>query len=136
MLCVLPARHDGFCCDGCRLSLHGMPGWERTGRYLWDNPGTMGATNPPGPRHALAREALASAMLDTETHCLETEPQGAPQKPEHVVEEHVVTVAIAPSGQMVATEDSRPSLIRVHGEAVEGALVVTLADEAEYGRDH
>lgn len=38
---------------------------------------------------------------------------------ESMIEEHVVEVAIGPGGQLVALADSRPALIRVHGEAVE-----------------
>jgi hypothetical protein len=36
--------------------------------------------NPPGPRHAVVREALASARLDGETYCLPD--AGGTQKPE------------------------------------------------------
>jgi hypothetical protein len=38
---------------------------------------------------------------------------------QHFVEEHTVTVTLGPRGQMIATEGSRPAVIRVEGEAVE-----------------
>ena len=38
---------------------------------------------------------------------------------QHFVEEHTVEVAIGHGGQMVATQDSRPAVIRVDGEAVD-----------------
>jgi hypothetical protein len=54
---------------------------------------------------------------------------------EPVVEEHVVQVALGPNGQMIAVEDSRPALIRVHGEEV-GAfrLLKRLCAECESGQ--
>lgn len=46
------------------------------------------------------------------------------------VVEHTVTVAIGPGGQLVAVEDSRPSLINTTAEAVESPqLPASVADQ-------